>query len=230
MARVLDRLRPAAIAVVLTLLVAPYVGMLWERIAPAPTYVNLSGEVYLDNQDTSAFIAADGWFLIIGFLAGVVAAGLAYWRWRGDLVVIVAMSLAGIAAAYIAREVGEAFGPPPIQQTALTLSDGETIDGALKLGADAVLYSWPVGVLLTYLSLIGGLERTSEDEEPDDQMLDAAWSEEFQGSSNGSVENGAVENGASVGAAGLAGDVGPGERGQVGEHDPLPAEKREFGA
>jgi hypothetical protein len=228
--RVLAQVRPAALAAALILLAAPYVGMLWERIAPAPTYVNLSGEVYLNNQDSSEFIAADGWFLILGLLLGLVSAGLGYWRWRGDLLVIAAMSGASVLASFVAREVGEAFGPAPIQQTALTLADGETVQGSITLASDGILFAWAVGILLTYLSLIGGLERgTSEDDdengaaEPVSGWGAATWDPRPDPAERPNGE-------ASVGAAGLAGDVGAGQRRQVGEHDPLPAEQRELGS
>ncbi len=223
--RLLAQLRPAVLAAGLTLLVAPYVGIVWEKISPAPTYVNLSGEVYLDNQDSSEFIAADGWFLIIGLLLGIASAAVAYWRWRGDLGVIAAMSGASVLASLIAREVGEAFGPAPIQQTALTLADGETIPGSITLASDGILFAWAVGILLTYLSLIGGLERSRNDEEITEQdWSDTGWD------APGASPNGTHPDGeASVGAAGLAGDVGAGQRRQVGEHDPLPAEKGELG-
>lgn len=159
-------LRPAAIAAALTLLGAPYLGIVWQWIAPSPTYVNVSGEVFLENQDSSEFVAADGWFLLLGLAVGVASAAVAYWRWRGHLGVIVAMTGAAVLGALIAREVGEAFGPAPIEQTALTLGDGETVAGSIKVAANAVLLGWPVGILITYLSLVGGLERNRHEEEP----------------------------------------------------------------
>lgn len=235
MQRLLDRLRPPAIAAALILLAAPYFGMLWEWIAPAPTYVNLSGEVYLNNQDSSEFIAADGWFLILGLLAGVLSAVLGYWRWRSNLAVIVAMGLAAVPAAYIAREVGEAFGPAPIRQTALTLANGATIHGEITVGARGVLFAWAVGVLITYLSLIGGLERA----ESGDDAEQVGWEQPAWELENGELvspngadevpESASSEAAASVRVAGLAGDVGTGQRRQMGEHDPLPAEKGELG-
>ncbi|MBA3743597.1 hypothetical protein [Sporichthya sp.] len=227
--RLLAQFRPAVLAAGLTLLAAPYVGIVWERISPAPTYVNLAGEVYLDNQDSSEFIAADGWFLIIGLLLGIASAAVAYWRWRGDLGVIAAMSGASVLASLIAREVGEAFGPAPIQQTALTLADGETIPGSVTLASDGILFAWAVGILLTYLSLIGGLERSRAAEEDDHgqpNWSEAGWDPSRENPNGTHPDVGDV---ASVGAAGLAGDVGAGQRRQVGEHDPLATEKGELG-
>ncbi len=211
------------------LFLAPYVGMVWEWIAPAPTYVNISGEVFLNNQDSSEFIAADGWFLVIGLLVGIACAGLGYWRWRGDLAMIVAMTGASVLAALIAREVGEAFAPAPIAQTALTLADGETVRGSIEIAADGVLLGWPVGILLTYLSLIGGLERGKSEGEDTcaEDGVQADW-EQPTGWGPPAGVNGAAEAG-SVRAGGLASDVGAGQGRQVGQHDPLAAEKRELG-
>jgi hypothetical protein len=148
------------------------------------------------------------------------------------------MAVAAVPAAYIAREVGEAFGPAPIQQTALTLADGESISGAIAVGAHGVLFSWAVGVLVTYLSLVAGLERPSNTDEEDDTSVDTSADASADASADDApteeVETWTTdtpsENGASVGAAGLTGDVGAGQRRQMGEHDPLAAEKGEFGA
>ncbi|WP_019877636.1 hypothetical protein [Sporichthya polymorpha] len=219
--RLLAQLRPAALAFLVPLLAAPYIGIVWEWIAPKPTYINLSGEVYLNNQDTSEFIAADGWFLILGLLLGIVTGALGYWRRRGDLTLIVALTGSSILASLIAREVGEAFGPAPIQQTALTLTDGQTISGSLELASDGILFAWGVGILLTYLSLIVGLERGATEDGTDDEA-DAP-------PAGSDVDTDELAE-ASVGARGLAGEVGAGQRRQVGEHDPLPAEQRDLGS
>ena len=53
----------------LGLLLGPVVGVLWLWIAPTPVAINTDGAIYLKDQDTKAFIAADGWFLVLGFLS-----------------------------------------------------------------------------------------------------------------------------------------------------------------
>jgi hypothetical protein len=145
--------------VVLTLGVAPYVGMLWERVSPKPTYVNLSGAIYLNNQDTTAFIAVDTWFLVLGLLAGLLAGCLGYWRYRRGLPTMLGLTGAAVLGAFIARHVGMALGPPTIIQGALGVPDGGTFHANFQLKASAVLLAWPVGVVLAYVCLIGGLER-----------------------------------------------------------------------
>lgn len=150
---------PAAVCALLTVLVAPYVGMAWEWIAPAPTYINLGGQVFLENQDTSEFIAADGWFLIVGLLAGLVCGALGYLRYRQNLGAVLGTAVAALAGAYIAREVGIALGPAPLAQAVIGLADGQTTTATLEVKSDGVLLAWPVGVLLAHLSLIWGLQR-----------------------------------------------------------------------
>jgi len=152
----------ALIPGVLTLLIAPYVGMFWEWVAPAPTYINLGGAIYLKDQDTSEFISADLWFLLIGLLVGLVSGGLAYWRYRRALPAMLGLTAAAFIAAMIARHVGVEFSPPPIAQAAPGTADGATVHAEIALKSHSLLLGWPVGVLLAYVSLIAGLERPSE--------------------------------------------------------------------
>jgi hypothetical protein len=124
--------------------------------------------------------------------------------------------------------VGEAFGPASIQKTALSLANGATIHGSITVAADGVLFAWSVGVLLTYLSLVGGLERSQDEDADADPAPDADPAHDVDPAQDWEQLTW-EQNGSSVRAAGLAGDIGAGQRGQVGEHDPLPAEKGELG-
>jgi hypothetical protein len=152
----------AGVPAVLTLLLAPYVGMLWEWVSPAPTYINLGGSIYLKDQDTSEFINADLWFLVIGLGVGVISGGLAYWRYRKALPAMLGLTVAAFVAAMIARHVGVEFSPPPIAQAAPGTPDGATVHAEITLHAHSLLLSWPVGVVLAYVCLIAGLERPAE--------------------------------------------------------------------
>jgi hypothetical protein len=161
----------ALVPAVLTLLIAPYVGMVWESLAPAPTYINLGGAIYLKNQDTAEFISADLWFLFIGLLVGIVSGALAYWRYRKALPAMIGLTVAAFLAAMIARHVGVEFSPPPIAQAAPGTADGASVHAEIALQSHSLLLSWPVGVLLSYVCLIAGLERPSE---PSVEALPAA--------------------------------------------------------
>jgi hypothetical protein len=151
--------RAALVPGALTLGVAPYLGMLWERVAPKPTYINLGGAIYLNNQDTNQFIGDDTWFLVLGLLAGLLGGALGYWRYRRGLATMLGLTGAAMLGSLIARHVGVALSPPPIAQAALGVPDGGSVHAMIQVKAHAVLLAWPVGVLLSYVCLIGGLER-----------------------------------------------------------------------
>jgi hypothetical protein len=190
---------------VLTLLVAPYLGMLWEKLVSAPTYINVDGAIYLDNQDTTQFIGDDTWFLVLTLLAGLIAGALGYWRYRRALPAMLGLVAAAIGAAYIVKRVGVAFGPPPIGQAALGLADGHTVHAMIDVKARVVLLAWPVGVALAYVCLIAGLERPVPRVKP-------------------------APVGVSVRAGDIGDEVGSRNGRQPTEDAPLSLEKREHGA
>lgn len=164
----------ALLPALLTLLLAPWVGMVWEWLAPAPAYVNIEGQVFPVDEDSSEFIAADVWFLVVGLTVGLVSGAFAYWRYRRALPAMVAITAASLIGAWIARETGSEFGPPELAQAAVGTVDGERIAGAIEVRSGIVLLGWPVGVLIAYVSMILGLERPTpkvaglEDSEEDD--------------------------------------------------------------
>lgn len=160
-ASALGALRDALFAAGLVLLVAPWVGILWEWVAPAPTYLNLEGSIFLADQDSSDFIAADGWFLIVALVVGLGCGALGYWRFRRRLPHLIAITGSALLGAWIARETGIAFGPPELLAAAAGSSEGEEIRASIDVRSNAVLLAWPVGVLIAYVSLIVGLEKPS---------------------------------------------------------------------
>ncbi|MBV9821679.1 MAG: hypothetical protein JO144_05495, partial [Actinobacteria bacterium] len=208
----------AAVAPAALLLgVAPYLGMLWEKLAPAPTYINLGGSIYLNNQDTDQFLADDTWFLVLGLLAGLIAGALGYWRYRRGLPAMLGLTGAAMLGSLIARHVGVALGPPPIALAALGVPDGSTVHAMISLKAHAVLLAWPVGVLLAYVCLIAGLERPARQPVPD--------AEAAQADSGHAVEAEAAAK--SVGAGGAREELGAGNGGDPVEDPAFPVEQAE---
>lgn len=214
-------LAPAA----LLLGVAPYLGMLWEKVAPAPTYVNIGGSIYLNNQDTDQFIADDTWFLVLGLLAGLLAGALGYWRYRRQLPAILGLTGAAMLGSLIAKHVGVAVGPPPIALAALGVADGATVHAMINVKAHAVLLSWPVGVLLAYVCLIAGLERPARPAEA--AHADAGH---VEGERSDGRHAGRPESLDSVGAGGSGEELGPRHGGDAVEDPALPVEQAERGA
>lgn len=157
---------------VLGLLLGPVVGVLWLWIAPTPVAINTEGAIYLKDQDTKAFIAADGWFLVIGFVVGGLVGALVYWRFHGGLAAMLGVTVGALGGAYIAWKVGVALGPPPLAGTVVGVPDGGTLSMPIGLRAKGVLLGWPLGGVVAFMSLTLGLEKEPKAE------VDAARAEQ----------------------------------------------------
>lgn len=165
--RVLGGLRAGlATALGLTLLGAP-LGLLWWRVAPAVPVIKVERGAVAADPQPEQFIAADGWFVLLGLGFGVLSA-VAVWlilrRLRGPAgmaVVIVGTVGASLLAAWLGTEislaeyhrmrdtvaVGEAFSMPPRLRSVDWFSGLPVLRGAVlvpALGA-AVVYTLLAG-------------------------------------------------------------------------------------
>jgi hypothetical protein len=132
-------------------------GLGWAATAPRPLLVMTSpGAAALVNTETSAFIAADAAFCLVCLAGGVVSGVLGYLfavRRHGPLAM--AGLLAGaVAAAFVARWVGEHAGLGGFQHQLATLPAGARLRDALTLGATGALGAWALAAAV----VAGGLE------------------------------------------------------------------------
>jgi hypothetical protein len=138
-------------AAVVVLLGAP-VGLLWGVLAPRVAVVKVAQGVDLQMPETKAFIAADGWFLVItalvGVAVGVLAAFLGRKRAPG---VAVGVALGSVLAAIIAMKVGHRLGYGAYQQLRDVAEVGSTGHAYLQLRAKGVLLAWPAAASLALL-------------------------------------------------------------------------------
>ena len=98
-----------------TALLGVAAGFLWAAVAPRPLIVVLGpGQSYVANQETSAFIVADGWFTLLAVAGGVISGLLGYAlavRRHGALAmagVLVGGAVAALIAAWIGQQSGAA--------------------------------------------------------------------------------------------------------------------------
>ena len=162
--RLRDRLRDGVPAMVAALAVAAgtaalgvLAGLLWAAVAPRPLLVMTSpGAAALVNTETSAFIAADAAFCLVCLAGGVVSGALGYLfavRKYGPLAM--AGLLAGsVAAAFVARWVGEQSGFATLQHLLATRRPGARFHDSLRLRATGALACWPLAAAV----VAGGLE------------------------------------------------------------------------
>jgi len=161
-----------AIVVASVLLGAP-AGLLWSAVAPRLTVdVTDTGQSADNLESTKAFIGADGSYLVVTLVVGLLCGALA-WRFarRSGPYTVVGLVVGGVLAALIAESVGlrpgahtavQALreGSPFRGQVDLFLGMRDGRSGDLSLRAPWAAVGWPVGALVSFL--IFALRRPEE--------------------------------------------------------------------
>ncbi|HEX3925584.1 MAG TPA: hypothetical protein VHY31_25115 [Streptosporangiaceae bacterium] len=159
---------PSATAVLVTLatviaviagtaLLGAGAGLLWASVAPRALIVVVGrGSAGVVNPETSAFIAADGWFTLLTVIGGVISGLLGYAlavRRQGALA-MAGVLLGGLAAALLAKWIGQQSGAAAFNHMLLTGRPGVTLREPLAVGGVGLLAFWPLAAGLT----AGGIE------------------------------------------------------------------------
>ena len=151
-----------AFAVVLlgTALLGVAAGFGWQAVAPRAVLVVVShGSADVVNPETSAFIAADGWFAVLCLIGGAISGALGYLfavRRHGPSAMLGVLAGA-LAAALIARWIGEQSGAATFNHLRAVSRPGVLLRAPLKLGGVGALAFWPLAAGLT----AGGIEAGS---------------------------------------------------------------------
>ena len=153
---------PAAVGVSLTIAVGTALlgvaaGYIWSLTAPRALLVIVSpGAAGLVHTETAAFIVADLTFCLIGLAGGVVSGGLGYLlgvRRYGPLAMI-GVLVGALAAALLARWVGQQSGAASFHHLLAGLPAGRHLLDPLRLRATGAIACWPFAAGLT----AGGME------------------------------------------------------------------------
>lgn len=152
-----------AIVVGSVLLGAP-AGLLWSAVAPRLSVtVSAQGQDVPDLESTKAFVGADGSYLVVMLVLGLICGGLA-WRFarRAGPFAVLGLLVGGVLAALIAASVGlrpgsqhaiEALrqGSPFRGSVDLFLGRQDRKTGDRSLRATWAAVGWPVGALVAFL-------------------------------------------------------------------------------
>lgn len=130
-------------------------GLVWTVVAPRVTVVVTGrGAAQVVNPETKAFIAGDGWFCVIGLVAGIMVGLIGYLvavRRRGAPA-MAGLILGGLAASLIAWWIGRNDGLAAFHHALLTSRTGTILHAPLMLRAHASVVVWPLAA-----ALAGGL-------------------------------------------------------------------------
>lgn len=160
------------IVATLTLLAAP-VGLLWAAVAPRYTVIRSDKGLDFPNiESTKAFVGADGSYVVVVLVVGLIT-GLLAWRYARQYgpATVLGLAVGGLLAAWIAGRVGLM---PGSRSVVAALGDSSTVRGPIDLylgkrdqatgdlslrGAWGAV-AWPVGALLVFVGF--GLQRPEE--------------------------------------------------------------------
>ena len=130
-------------------------GLAWAAVAPRVlVVVTGSGAADVVNPETPAFIAADGWFCVIGLAGGLLCGLAAYFaavRSRGAPAAA-AVIIGALGASLIAWWIGHIIGLSGFRADLMAGHSGAVLHAPLMLGAHPALVSWPLGAALGVLA------------------------------------------------------------------------------
>lgn len=137
-------------------------GALWAQLAPRPVYVAVGrGQAYVVNPETTAFIAGDAWYCLIGVIGGLVIGLLGYWLAirRYGPVPMAAVLAGSVVAGLTARWLGQSWGLTQFNDQLAIAHQGVLLHAPLVLGGDTSQLLWPAIASwpLTACLLAGGL-------------------------------------------------------------------------
>jgi hypothetical protein len=140
------RLAAFAAALAGSAVIGVVAGLVWAAVAPRALLREVGhGEAQVVNSESSAFIAADGWFCLIVVLGGLVT-GLAGYRLlvrRAGWIATAGLVLGAVAAALLALWTGQNIGLGTYNHLLAASPAGTFFHASLSLGAKSVLVFWP---------------------------------------------------------------------------------------
>jgi hypothetical protein len=140
-----------------TALLGAAAGFVWAAVAPRAQVVVLGpGMPYPVNDETSAFIVADGWFALLAVAGGIISGLLGYRlavRRHGALA-MAGILMGGAVAALIAKGIGQQSGAAAYHHALALGRLGAPLRAPLMLGGRGALALWPLAAGL----VAGGIE------------------------------------------------------------------------
>jgi hypothetical protein len=140
-----------------TALLGVAAGFTWAAVAPrALVEVIGRGSADVVNPETSAFIAAEAWFTLLTAVGGIISGLLGYTLAvrRVGAPAMAAVLLGALAAALIAKWIGQQSGTAAFNHTLLVGQPGALLQAPLALGGLGALAFWPLAAGL----VAGGIE------------------------------------------------------------------------
>jgi hypothetical protein len=138
----------------LSVLLGAPAGLLWSALAPhAHLTIGASGVPMVDDGATEVFVAADGWFLGVCLVAGLLTGVVAWLAGRrSGPFAVVALTVGGLLAGLVAAKVGMRLGQDEFRAVAQAGARGH-YGANVALQAEVIVLVWPIAALAAFLAL-----------------------------------------------------------------------------
>lgn len=130
--------------------------VLWWLLAePAYFTVSDQGTLGMGEVQLARRFSADGWFVVVAAVLGVLSGGvLTWWRARDHLLTAGLVLVGAVLASMVMSFVGGVLGPPDPGVVAATVAPGQLVPTELELTADVGYLVWPISALAGALMVL----------------------------------------------------------------------------
>ena len=132
-------------------------GLLWPVLVTPAEFTKLASGGAMGENELGKQFGADGWYVVIGFLAGL-AAGLVLtaWRSRDPLLVSLLLVVGAALAAGVMALVGQWTGPGDPGPALRAAEVGAKVPESLDVDSFSIYLAWPFGALVGALFVLVG--------------------------------------------------------------------------
>jgi hypothetical protein len=140
-------------------------GVLWWLVVDPAAYTKLRNGGVMQEADLSKQFSADGWYVVIAGVAGLVSgAALTWWRARDVLLTSLLLVLGAVLAAAAMELTGHLLGPGDPGAALAAARLGGRVPERLDVDTFTVYLAWPISVLAgALLVLLNVTPRTPSD-------------------------------------------------------------------
>jgi hypothetical protein len=138
--------------VVVHVLASVLTGVAWWWLAPPVDYLVLDGRAFPGTEtEYVQIIAGDGWFVLLGGVAGAACAAVLLLRRHGGPLLSVGLALGGVLGSVGAWGLGVLLGPGRLADLVATAEEGAVVTAGPELRAYGALLVWPIVALVVAL-------------------------------------------------------------------------------
>ena len=132
-------------------------GLLWSVLVSPAEFTKLASGGAMGENELGKQFGADGWFVVIGFLAALGAGlVLTVWRSRDPLLTSLLLVVGAAVAAAVMALVGHWAGPGDPGQALRAAEVGAQVPECLDVDSFSIYLSWPFGALVGALFVLLG--------------------------------------------------------------------------